>query len=159
MYFTNISHLLHIFLAQSNECGWLGAKRGSYSGVLRLSLPRNFSFWALVAKILKTPPLCGPQPRKTAAPVACPVCRDRSIEVVKRIAFVPLNLKVRRLEYLYAMSPYHHVMDGRPYPAVMGITGVNDPEVPSWMWPRRSPDCKAATASDRPVLLSVDFDA
>jgi len=70
MYLSNISNRPAHFLTQSNEGGRLGAKSGSYIAVLWLSLPRNFSFRALVAKIREAPPLLGPQPRKTGAPVA-----------------------------------------------------------------------------------------
>ena len=30
---------------------------------------------------------------------------------------------------LYAYSPYHHVIDGAQYPAVLFLTGANDPRV------------------------------
>jgi prolyl oligopeptidase len=62
-------------------------------------------------------------------------------------------------KYLYAVSPYQHVVDGTKYPAVMGITGVHDPRVPSWMVAKMIARLQAATASNRPVLLRVDFDA
>jgi prolyl oligopeptidase len=61
--------------------------------------------------------------------------------------------------YLYAVSPYAHVTEGTKYPAVMGVTGVNDPRVPSWIVAKMIARLQAATASDRPVLLRVDFDA
>jgi prolyl oligopeptidase len=60
---------------------------------------------------------------------------------------------------LYAISPYHHVQDGIKYPAVMGVTGANDPRVPPWMVAKMIARLQAATASGRPVLLRVDFDA
>jgi prolyl oligopeptidase len=60
---------------------------------------------------------------------------------------------------LYAVSPYHHITEGTKYPAVMGITGTNDPRVPSWIVAKMIARLQAATASDRPVLLRVDFDA
>jgi prolyl oligopeptidase len=62
-------------------------------------------------------------------------------------------------KYLFAVSPYHHVVDGTRYPAVMGITGVNDPRVPSWVVAKMVARLQAATSSDRPVVLRVDFDA
>jgi prolyl oligopeptidase len=62
-------------------------------------------------------------------------------------------------KYLYAVSPYHHVIEGTKYPAVLGITGVNDPRVPSWMVAKMIARLQAATGSDRSVLLRVDFDA
>src|SRR5450759_2082462 len=33
---------------------------------------------------------------------------------------------------LYEMSSYHHVKDGTRYPAVMVVTGINDPRVAPW---------------------------
>lgn len=61
-------------------------------------------------------------------------------------------------KYMYAVSPYHHVVDGTKYPAVLGITGTNDPRVPTWMVAKMIARLQAATASDRPVLLRVNFD-
>ena len=61
-------------------------------------------------------------------------------------------------KYLYAVSPYHHVVDGTAYPAVLGITGTNDPRVPSWIVAKMIARLQTATSSGRPVLLRVDFD-
>jgi prolyl oligopeptidase len=61
-------------------------------------------------------------------------------------------------KYLFAVSPYHHVVEGTKYPAVMGITGSNDPRVPSWVVAKMIARLQAATTSSRPVLLRVDFD-
>jgi prolyl oligopeptidase len=41
----------------------------------------------------------------------------------------------------------------------MGITGVNDPRVPSWMVAKFIAALQVASFSDRPILLRVDFDA
>jgi prolyl oligopeptidase len=62
-------------------------------------------------------------------------------------------------KYLFAMSAYHHVADGTPYPAVIGITGVHDPRVPPWMVAKMVARLQTATSSKKPVLLRVDFDA
>jgi prolyl oligopeptidase len=62
-------------------------------------------------------------------------------------------------KYLYAVSPYQHVVDGTSYPAVLAITGVNDPRVPSWMVAKMVARLQAANSSSRPILLRVDFDA
>ena len=35
----------------------------------------------------------------------------------------------KQFEALYGYSPYHHVMDGTAYPAVLFLTGQNDPRV------------------------------
>jgi prolyl oligopeptidase len=60
---------------------------------------------------------------------------------------------------LYAISAYHHIVKGTSYPAVMGITGVNDPRVPSWSVAKFIAALQTASSSDRPILLRVDFDA
>ena len=53
---------------------------------------------------------------------------------------------------LYAYSPYHHVVDGTPYPAVLFLTGANDPRVD----PANSRKMTArlqASGTRQPVLL------
>jgi prolyl oligopeptidase len=59
---------------------------------------------------------------------------------------------------LYATAPYNHVVDGTRYPAVLAITGANDPRVPSWIVAKMAARLQAATSSHRSVLLRVDFD-
>jgi prolyl oligopeptidase len=60
---------------------------------------------------------------------------------------------------LYAMDAYQHVVDGTKYPAVMLITGYNDPRVASWELAKFTARLQAATTSGRPILLRVDYDA
>ncbi|MEO8081098.1 MAG: prolyl oligopeptidase family serine peptidase [Caldimonas sp.] len=60
---------------------------------------------------------------------------------------------------LYAMSAYHHVEDGQPYPAVLLTTGIHDPRVDSWQMAKMAARLQAATASGKPILLRVDYDA
>jgi prolyl oligopeptidase len=60
---------------------------------------------------------------------------------------------------LYAMSPYHHITDRTKYPAVMVVTGINDPRVDAWQAAKMAARLQAATTSGKPVLLRVDFDA
>ncbi|AOK30390.1 MULTISPECIES: prolyl oligopeptidase family serine peptidase [Burkholderia] len=60
---------------------------------------------------------------------------------------------------LYAMSAYAHIHDGTPYPAVMFTTGANDPRVSPWHMLKMAARVQAATASARPVLLRIDYDA
>lgn len=60
---------------------------------------------------------------------------------------------------LHAISPYNRVRDGAAYPAVLLETGINDPRVPPWQLAKMTARLQAATASDRPVLLRVDYDA
>jgi prolyl oligopeptidase len=60
---------------------------------------------------------------------------------------------------LYEMSSYHHVKDGTPYPAVMVVTGINDPRVTPWEPAKMTARLQAATSSGKPVLLRVDYEA
>ena len=60
---------------------------------------------------------------------------------------------------LYEMSSYHHVKDGTPYPAVMVVTGINDPRVTPWEPAKMAARLQAATSSGKPVLLRVDYEA
>jgi prolyl oligopeptidase len=62
-------------------------------------------------------------------------------------------------EDLYAMSAYHHIRDGVKYPAVMVMTGYNDPRVASWQAGKMAARLEAATQSGAAVLLRVDYDA
>lgn len=60
---------------------------------------------------------------------------------------------------LYAMSPYAHVRDGVKYPPVMIYAGANDQRVAAWEPAKLAARLQAATASGKPVLLRVDYDA
>ena len=60
---------------------------------------------------------------------------------------------------LFAMSAYHHVVDGTGYPAVMLTTGVNDGRVAPWQSAKMTARLQAATTSQRPILLRVDYDS
>ena len=60
---------------------------------------------------------------------------------------------------LLAMSSYHNVRNGAEYPAVMLTHGFNDPRVEPWQSGKMAARLQAATASDNPVLLRVDFQA
>jgi prolyl oligopeptidase len=60
---------------------------------------------------------------------------------------------------LYPIDAYLHVRDGVAYPAVMLVTGINDPRVPPWEPGKFAARLQAATSSRRPVLLRVDYDA
>jgi prolyl oligopeptidase len=62
---------------------------------------------------------------------------------------------------LKAYSPYHHVVAGTPYPAVLLTAGENDQRVHPLHARKFAAALQAATASDpedRPVLLRVDRD-
>ena len=56
---------------------------------------------------------------------------------------------------LHAYSPYHHVEAGTAYPAVLLLSGTNDPRVNPADSRKFAARLQAATASGRPVLLRV----
>jgi dienelactone hydrolase len=60
---------------------------------------------------------------------------------------------------LLAMDGYNKVKDGVKYPAVILTHGINDPRVEPWMSAKMAARLQAATASGRPVLLRIDYDA
>jgi prolyl oligopeptidase len=54
---------------------------------------------------------------------------------------------------LRAYSPYHNVIDGVPYPAVLLTAGEKDPRVDAYHARKMAARLQAATSSGRPVLL------
>jgi|GEM_PF-183695 len=60
-------------------------------------------------------------------------------------------------EDLYAMDSYQHVRDGVKYPGVLLTTGINDPRVAPCEPAKMAARLQAATGSNKPVLLSVDY--
>jgi prolyl oligopeptidase len=54
---------------------------------------------------------------------------------------------------LYAYSPYHHVVDGTQYPAILLCSGENDRRVNPLHSRKMAARLQAATASDEPILL------
>jgi len=67
--------------------------------------------------------------------------------------------KAEDFPYMYPMDAYEHVKNGTRYPAVMGITGVNDPRVSTWIVAKMIARLQTATSSGKPVVLRADFDA
>jgi prolyl oligopeptidase len=61
--------------------------------------------------------------------------------------------------HLLAMSSYHQVKDGTKYPAVLLTHGINDPRVEPWESAKMTARLQAATASAKPVLFRVDYNA
>jgi prolyl oligopeptidase len=59
----------------------------------------------------------------------------------------------KQFDALYAYSPYHHVKDGVAYPAVLFMTGANDPRVAPYHSRKMTARLQAATSSDAPILL------
>ena len=60
-----------------------------------------------------------------------------------------------QFEALYAYSPYEHVVKGTAYPAVLLISGTNDPRVNPGDSRRFIARLQAATSSGRPALIRV----
>jgi prolyl oligopeptidase len=57
---------------------------------------------------------------------------------------------------LLAYSPYHNVVDGTSYPAVLLTAGENDTRVDAWHAKKMTARLQAATSSDRVVLLRLE---
>ncbi len=64
-----------------------------------------------------------------------------------------------QLKALHAYSPYHHVQDGAKYPAIFMATGETDGRVNPMHSRKMIARLQAATASGRPVLLSINAHA
>jgi prolyl oligopeptidase len=56
---------------------------------------------------------------------------------------------------LLAYSPYHHVVDGTRYPAVLLTAGEGDPRVDSWHAKKMAARLQEATTSGLPVVLRI----
>jgi prolyl oligopeptidase len=61
--------------------------------------------------------------------------------------------KADELAWLYGYSPLHHVRPGTAYPAVLLITGENDPRVAPWQSRKFAAALQKANTSLRPILL------
>ncbi len=64
-----------------------------------------------------------------------------------------------QLAWLAAYSPYHRVMDGTPYPAVLLATAESDPRVDPLHARKMAARLQAATTSTRPILLRLESKA
>ena len=60
---------------------------------------------------------------------------------------------------MLAMDAYNHVRRGVAYPAVLLTGGADDPRVTVWIPAKMTAKLQADTASHRPVLFRVEFDA
>jgi prolyl oligopeptidase len=58
-----------------------------------------------------------------------------------------------QFEALAAYSPYHHVVDGTAYPAVLLTTSENDPRVASWQSWKFGAALQHATTSGLPIVV------
>ena len=57
---------------------------------------------------------------------------------------------------LYAYSPYHHVVKGTKYPAVLFLTGDSDTRVAPLHARKMAAELQAAQGGDKPILLLYD---
>jgi prolyl oligopeptidase len=63
---------------------------------------------------------------------------------------------------LFAYSPYHNVKDKAAYPAILFLTGANDPRVDPMQSRKMTARLQAATSSDpakSPILLRTSMDS
>ena len=58
--------------------------------------------------------------------------------------------------FLYAYSPYQHVVDGRKYPAVLFVTGDSDTRVAPLHARKMAARLQSAQGGDKPILLMYD---
>ena len=57
---------------------------------------------------------------------------------------------------LAAVDAYQAVKDGVAYPAVLLVTGINDPRVLVWQLAKMAARLQAASRGGKPILLRVD---
>jgi prolyl oligopeptidase len=60
---------------------------------------------------------------------------------------------------LYEMDSFLHVRDGVNYPAMLITHGITDPRVEPWQSAKFAARVQAASASGKPVLLRIDYEA
>jgi prolyl oligopeptidase len=61
-----------------------------------------------------------------------------------------------QFKYLYAYSPYQHVIDGAKYPSTLFVTGDGDTRVAPLHARKMAARLQAATGGDQPILLLYD---
>jgi prolyl oligopeptidase len=61
-----------------------------------------------------------------------------------------------QFKFIYAYSPYHHVVKGTQYPATLFITGDGDTRVDPLHARKMTALLQASTSSDRPIVLLYD---
>jgi prolyl oligopeptidase len=62
----------------------------------------------------------------------------------------------KQFPFLYSYSPYHHVIKGTKYPAVLFITGDSDTRVAPLHARKMAAEMQAAQGGDKPILLMYD---
>ncbi len=60
---------------------------------------------------------------------------------------------------LLAMSTYHAIRDGTPYPGILFVHGVNDIRVDVWQTLKAGARFATATSSGKPVLMRLEYDS
>jgi prolyl oligopeptidase len=60
---------------------------------------------------------------------------------------------------LYEYSPYHHVVDGTAYPAILFLTGANDPRANPMQSRKMTARLQAASISGLPILLRTSAES
>ena len=105
-----------------------------------------------------------------AAKLAAAFAIGLTFPLLARLGFNPADGAVNTPEFgsvkdadgfkaLEAMDAYQHVKDGTAYPAVLLITGANDPRVDPWQLFKMTARLQAASSSKNPILLRIDYDA
>ncbi|MFH1893584.1 MAG: prolyl oligopeptidase family serine peptidase [Candidatus Zixiibacteriota bacterium] len=64
-----------------------------------------------------------------------------------------------QFDFIYAYSPYHHVVDGTAYPATLVLTSDSDSRVDPLHARKMVARLQAANASEHPQLLRFEFEA
>jgi prolyl oligopeptidase len=62
----------------------------------------------------------------------------------------------QQFPFIYAYSPYHHVVKGTKYPAVLFLTGDSDTRVAPLHARKMTAEMQAAQGGDKPILLMYD---
>jgi prolyl oligopeptidase len=62
----------------------------------------------------------------------------------------------KQFPFLYAYSPYHHVVKGTAYPAVLFVTGDSDTRVAPLHARKMAAEMQAAQGGNKPILLMYD---
>jgi len=135
---------------------WLVAK--GYTTPARLSIRGGSAGGILVGRaITERPELFGAA--VDDVPVSDMIRMESSANGVPNIPEFGSVKTEEGFRALHAMSSYHWVKDGVPYPAVLVTTGANDPRVDAWQAAKMAARLQAATSSGKPVLLRIDYDA
>jgi len=60
---------------------------------------------------------------------------------------------------MFGLDAYNHIKPGTAYPALLVVSGFNDPRAATFHGAKYAARMAAATTSSQPVLLRIDFDA